>query len=810
MVGIVTNSAALFAQRNLDVAAGQSELSIGRLSSGQAIIRAADDVSGLAIGTTIGTTISTLRAVLTSTSQANSLLAVADGGLQNINDILQRQKSLAVSANSGTVSDNERAFLNQEFTNLSAEIDRIVDSTTFNGIKLIDGSIFDQAALTTNTADAGTAASSSITIDGNVSDGDAIFITDGTTSRQITFSTNGEGGADLNIGAGGTASASAAQTLLLDYFQSVKDTDPFFQQFEIGTAFASNVLTISAKNTGTGGNSFEISAVNSTGEAAATNIDIAGTNGATKVAFTGGVNGDLFAGRVDLDEANDSVGDALLSALTTTAQSFSAATLTLAATPANDDSITITVRGVAETFTFGTDVGEIGNAVGDDADDALRLVEAINGSALAQFIQAAVDPESTNAGVVELNSIFAGNITIATSAATNVTAASTNGAGSGVYVTDVVNNEDFVGTISGFSATFNGADNVTASVTVGDITYTATIEDTTPGIDQQIRFESTESGINGGGFFDVFLSSSNTQAVTDQDDANVFANRLEAAFSTLTFYQTRDLASSSFIAAGDVFTGSTRTAALAGSSLDVTHSDFSDLQIADVTVAAPANGATDGKITITLASGEVFETASGITDGVATSTTFNLTSTTNPQHIIAFTTGSTNVGGGEALKFETDEQAQSLEAALESSFGLGAGQGGLSFQVGEGAADTINVALNSAQTADIFKDDNGVFQDLDISTAAGAITASAVLDNAISSVTSLRAAVGALQSRFDFAAANISTSVQNQEAARSDFLDVDVAQESTEFATAQVRLQASISVLAQANQIPQNLLKLIG
>ena len=108
MVGIISNSAALFAQKNLESASVQSESSIARLSSGNAIIRASDDVSGLAIGTTLATTVSTLRTVLTSTSQAGSLLSIADGGLQNVSDILARQKALATQDNTGTLSDNER------------------------------------------------------------------------------------------------------------------------------------------------------------------------------------------------------------------------------------------------------------------------------------------------------------------------------------------------------------------------------------------------------------------------------------------------------------------------------------------------------------------------------------------------------------------------------------------------------------------------------------------------------------------------------------------------------------------------------
>lgn len=130
---------------------------------------------------------------------------------------------------------------------------------------------------------------------------------------------------------------------------------------------------------------------------------------------------------------------------------------------------------------------------------------------------------------------------------------------------------------------------------------------------------------------------------------------------------------------------------------------------------------------------------------------------------------------------------------------------GLDFQVGSTSADSLKVSISSANATSLF---NGTA--LDVSSAASAGVAGAALDIAIGKVTSLRADVGALQSRFNFASANLESSIQNQDAARGTLLDTDVSAESTAYATAQVQLQAGIAVLAQANQLPQNLLKLIS
>jgi flagellin len=122
--------------------------------------------------------------------------------------------------------------------------------------------------------------------------------------------------------------------------------------------------------------------------------------------------------------------------------------------------------------------------------------------------------------------------------------------------------------------------------------------------------------------------------------------------------------------------------------------------------------------------------------------------------------------------------------------------------VGTTAGDNISVTLGDMQAATLTIA-------ADITTQANAVTASGEVDAAIQSVNSQRATVGAYMSRFEFAAANIATQVENLDAARSALMDVDVAEEMTKFSSAQVLQQASVAMLAQANQMPQNLLRLM-
>ncbi|MFI4955149.1 MAG: flagellin [Gammaproteobacteria bacterium] len=125
------------------------------------------------------------------------------------------------------------------------------------------------------------------------------------------------------------------------------------------------------------------------------------------------------------------------------------------------------------------------------------------------------------------------------------------------------------------------------------------------------------------------------------------------------------------------------------------------------------------------------------------------------------------------------------------------------FQVGLEATDTISVSFATAMDA------TGLaINTIDVTVSA--TTAITALDTAIGVVKGERALVGALQSRFGYASANMETMIQNTDSARADYLDADMADASTLFANSIVKIQASVAVLAQVNQLPSNLLKLLG
>ena len=134
------------------------------------------------------------------------------------------------------------------------------------------------------------------------------------------------------------------------------------------------------------------------------------------------------------------------------------------------------------------------------------------------------------------------------------------------------------------------------------------------------------------------------------------------------------------------------------------------------------------------------------------------------------------------------------------------GPASLTYQIGAGnnaAVDRLTFNLTSVSSAAL-----GV-NALDISTLAGAQAAIDGVDNAIDALQTARSNVGVGQNRLDFAAKNLASSQENNEAARSTLMDLDVAAEMTQFTSKQILVQSGVAMLAQANQMPQNLLRLL-
>ena len=244
-----SNIMALNANRQLGMNNSQVSKSLEKLSSGYKINRAGDDASGLAISEKMKAQIKGLETASTNSQDGISLVQTAEGALTEVHDMLNRMVELAGKAANGTIdSETDRAALQDEMNSLLDEIDRIAESTDFNGIKLLNGDLATNtvklgniklgagtasttvaatAATTTQTIGAGTAAAAKLTVE----------YTDANGKLQ-----------SVTVDYTGTAAADTNATAMRD---ALKANSELSALFDIGGTGAD--ITFTAKTAGEGG-----------------------------------------------------------------------------------------------------------------------------------------------------------------------------------------------------------------------------------------------------------------------------------------------------------------------------------------------------------------------------------------------------------------------------------------------------------------------------------------------------------------------------------------------------------------------------
>lgn len=135
------NLMAMNTARHLTAAYGRLGASVMRLSTGLRINSAADDAAGLAIRETMRSEIAAMNQGIRNAQDGISMIQTAEGALGVVDEKLIRMKELAEQAATGTYTNAQRLIIHSEFQAMAAEIDRIVNSTDFNGIKLLNGNV---------------------------------------------------------------------------------------------------------------------------------------------------------------------------------------------------------------------------------------------------------------------------------------------------------------------------------------------------------------------------------------------------------------------------------------------------------------------------------------------------------------------------------------------------------------------------------------------------------------------------------------------------------------------------------------------
>jgi len=239
---------------------------------------------------------------------------------------------------------------------------------------------------------------------------------------------------------------------------------------------------------------------------------------------------------------------------------------------------------------------------------------------------------------------------------------------------------------------------------------------------------------------------------------------------------------------------------LSGNAAAVANGAFSATQSIDKGLTENEGGATadltTGTTLLFQLSGATFQAGTGLTDFTQDNAEVVLT-LGESLDLTAFNAAVAATGQGTV-----SANTNNLQADFRSNQAVG----DFTFKVGTGilAEDNVDVSLFGSTV------ENLGLSNLDILTAEGADATNEAVQQAIDFLVKGRSQAGSGFSRIEFASRNVQTTIENTEAARSTLLDLDVAREITNFTSQQILVQAGISVLAQANQLPQNLLRLFA
>lgn len=788
---INTNIASLNAQRNLNTSQSANATALERLSSGLRINSAKDDAAGLAISTRFESQTRGLNQAIRNAGDGISLAQTAEGALGTMTDNLQRIRELAVQSANATNSDDDRLALQQEVKALVAEITRTGEETNFNGRSLFDGQFNGTFQIGANAGQ--------------------------TVEVQIAELTASRLGASDQVGVSGIGTAEGLKNGdLIINGAAVGTSSSKDDSASIALASASAIAKVEAINRVSG----------ESGVRAFANETVA--NGSEMTETAAGVNDELKSAVIEINgvevqlqstnNANDNDLAATRSAVIQSINSVSEQTGVIATDGGNANGVVLTaVDGRNVVLTLDVDNTDNDDFIGTDginiADDEGLAVDLSNFG-----LASAITVESSAGGLgnltdAALKDAFAGEDGV------------TDGIGFGVFgagVTLVAEGSTRSISISGGEGTGSG-DLSNSGLTRGtfDARTAYATNDTRTLTDAAADSDGLEEGdlvING-----VAIGAS---SAVDDKASNTIAESSSGAASGIAIAAA--INRSSDATGVEAVVNETR---VVGATAD-TEDDAADQgdQMAIIinnvkvgTVTSQGDRQTDIGNTIDLINSKSGQTGviaedngEGITlvaaDGRNVSVLIGVEATNDGAK---FGLDAENVDGiaEEVVDFAGGEDIDDLDFAADAATTYST--------VTLSSANAIRIEGGSKGTEGLNSigftrgtfgggEDGQFLKDIDVSTFEGAQAAITAIDNALTTVAGQRAELGALQNRFESTVANLAVTAENLTAANSRIRDADFAAETAELSRTQVLQQAGISILAQANQRPQQVLSLLG
>jgi flagellin len=806
MTVINTNSASIMAQYNLSKSNSTLETAMAQLSSGKRINAASDDAAGISQVTRMEAQIVGLNQAVRNASEGMTLVDTAEGSMGEMRNMLLRMRELAVQSSTATYNDTDRANLNIEVEQLKSELDRVVDTTRFNGKLLLDGSFQGNLQIGANAGEVlnvainnmSTAALGSIsgaTSTAAITTASAKGVEATPTKTQLTFNGNDTYMFTIDIvtaaGTGtyvieGDVTNNSAVDIAEKLNAAIRDTGGSGYVADgastINVSYSGNVLTI--ENNYGGDIDIEQTASNPYGASGS-------TIGFTSV--TGASNSD-----------NLILGTASSFAATT----FENANAYVAATPATVD------LSESGTLTAG-DVYEI--ELDDGAGNALTITPAAVGSGPAAgdgltTILNAFNSLSDKMGYAM--SITGGNLTVSREDGVDFTVALGAAAASNTGTVDesigsAALSTTAVTTTSGVPAVGDPESNMYLEFT-GPDTYSFTFGDgaATPLSTGSfnVTYDGSEASLT------AIATVIGTKLNALSSVTNDFSVTAENGRIKITDADGQDFRISAFAS-----TGSGKVMASVDIGQGATGNDgvlLDDTSFANTATTVGAGTPYETEMTLTFSADDRYSFV--VSDGTASAVVGN------------FAADITSVGttGDIAAEINTALQKAGLDSVMTATADAST-EGVVTITHANGKEVTISnfrsdstgvvqaeaTGTNNTGFSKFLDDGDGAIQEtiagVSMLTAEDASASIEVIDRALEDITTERSTLGAVTNRLEHTVNNLGNIIINTETAQSKLEDADFAAVSTELATSQILSQAATAMLAQANASKQGVLSLL-
>ena len=816
MTVINTNTASINAQYNLSKVNKEMESAMEALSSGKRINSAGDDAAGIAIASRMESQVRGLNQAMRNAADGQSLIDTAEGAMDEITNMLQRMRELALQSANDTNSDQDRASLNLEIDALTAEIDRVVSTTAYNGRNILDGSaelsfqIGSEAGqnMSVDIASMGTNALGSLT--GAPGANANLTSTNQGTAAEVTevkmaFNSDDTYSFNLDIGGtsvsvSGTVSNSAASDLTGAINTALENAS--LDEYASAT-FSGGVVTIKD----TSGAAISVDTFAAAGNGTASYSTINGGSGSDEVVNLGGATANIgttftttaattsYVAAADATSGTAAVYSELLATSGSTAN-FADVTAWAAgdfeagdATAASHLEVDFGDFSVTIALADATDVGTFAQAI--NAEQSAFTFSAIiedNGSGELDYSLKAV---ANSVGVVA----NAPTIYVIDADGTAITDSTAFGANTPL-VEDTAGTDaaDAVAETGGTKLylELNGNDDYSftlaeSGLTGGDVDLSFSYDGTSA--DRDSIAQQLETDLNAGGVSTFSVENANGRLVITNQDNNALSLTAFASTGTGTILASTDAA-------------------------DASTQGISQLLDDDVNAVSAATttpgGAVATVVDLSFTSNDTysFKISDGMRTAVIDATAVDAVTPDASDMLAAINYGLEQAGMDASITAVeatagtiTLTQAAGREISI-SNFSSDA-TGSMLVDAGTGT-DGGSSYLNDGLGANA-----STISSIDITSASSASDALEIIDRAIQDVSSERASLGAVSNRLDHTISNLGNVVVNTEASQSRIEDADFAKVTGDLTKAQIMSQAATAMLAQANASKQGVLSLL-